>query len=153
MTVRGLATRFTLSIVGVLAGASLSVLSVQAAQEHDHGGPVPNALLKLVRQITEPYKSVAAAEAAGYGLAFGCVSGPDAGAMGLHYVNMPLVLDGEIDPRTVTAWDRRTRRTKPSSASSRTSRWGCPSMPTRAACRSAAARTGSALRTAGTSAP
>ena len=32
----------------------------------------------------------------GYALAFGCVSGPDAGAMGLHYVNMPLVLDGEI---------------------------------------------------------
>ena len=29
---------------------------------------------------------------------FGCVSGPDSGAMGLHYVNMPLVLDGEIDP-------------------------------------------------------
>ncbi len=28
---------------------------------------------------------------------FGCVSGPDSGAMGLHYVNLPLVLDGVID--------------------------------------------------------
>jgi hypothetical protein len=30
---------------------------------------------------------------------FGCVSGPDDGAMGLHYVNMDLVLDGALDPR------------------------------------------------------
>ena len=28
---------------------------------------------------------------------FGCVSGPDVGAMGLHYVNFPLVMDGELD--------------------------------------------------------
>jgi len=28
------------------------------------------------------------AEAEGYSLLFGCVSGPDAGAMGLHYVNL-----------------------------------------------------------------
>ena len=98
MTVRGLATRFTFAIVGTLAVASLSAPSAKAADEHDHGAPVPNALVKLVQRITEPYKSVAAAEAAGYSLAFGCVSGPDAGAMGLHYVNMPLVLDGEIDP-------------------------------------------------------
>ena len=67
------------------------------AQEHAHGAPVSNDLVKVVRDVTEPYKNVAAAEAAGYALAFGCVSGPDAGAMGLHYVNMPLVLDGEID--------------------------------------------------------
>jgi hypothetical protein len=37
------------------------------------------------------------AEAEGYHLAFGCVSGPDSGAMGLHYVNMALVGDGELD--------------------------------------------------------
>ena len=28
---------------------------------------------------------------------FGCVSGPDYGAMGLHYVNLDLVGDGELD--------------------------------------------------------
>ena len=107
MTVRGLATRFTFAIVGTLAVASFSIAPAHAADEHEHGGgPVPNELVKLVRQITAPYKSVAAAEAAGYGLAFGCVSGPDAGAMGLHYVNMPLVLDGEIDPPAITAWAR-----------------------------------------------
>lgn len=29
---------------------------------------------------------------------FGCVSADDAGAMGLHYVNLPLVTDGQLDP-------------------------------------------------------
>jgi len=97
MTGRGMA-RVTVSLVGMLAVASLCSSPAKAADEHDHGGQVPSGLVKLVREITEPYKSVGAAEAAGYALAFGCVSGPDAGAMGLHYVNMPLVLDGEIDP-------------------------------------------------------
>jgi hypothetical protein len=98
MTVRGLVTRFTFALAATLAVAGLSVSRAHAADEHDHGGPTTGPLVKLVRQITEQYKNVAAAEAAGYGLAFGCVSGPDAGAMGLHYVNMPLVMDGEIDP-------------------------------------------------------
>src|SRR5512144_1575891 len=71
MTVRGLVTRITCSIIAMLAVASLSAPSAKAAEKHDHGGSAPSALVKLVRQITEPYKSVAAAEAAGYGLAFG----------------------------------------------------------------------------------
>jgi hypothetical protein len=98
MTGKGFATRITVSLVGMFAVASLSASPATAADEHEHGGPVSGALVKLVREITEPYKNVGAAEAAGYALAFGCVSGPDSGAMGLHYVNMPLVLDGEIDP-------------------------------------------------------
>ena len=98
MTARGFATRFTFFIVGVLAVASLCASPAQTADEHNHGS-ASNALVKLVREITEQYKDVAVAKAAGYALAFGCVSGPDAGAMGLHYVNMPLVLDGEIDAK------------------------------------------------------
>ena len=35
----------------------------------------------------------------GYTLMFGCVSGPDFGAMGLHFVNMNLVGDPSLDPR------------------------------------------------------
>jgi hypothetical protein len=54
-------------------------------------------LLKTVREATERFRDVAVAEAEGYKLMFGCVSGPDYGAMGLHYVNLPLVLDGELD--------------------------------------------------------
>ena len=92
------ATRFTLSALATLALASLSASPARAGQEHSHGGGAPsNGLAQAVRQITEPYKNVSAARDAGYALAFGCVSGPESGAMGLHYVNMPLVMDGEID--------------------------------------------------------
>ena len=100
MTSRGFTTGVWAFILGVAAVACLFASPALAADEqHDHGGPVPNALVKQVREITEQYKDVAVAKAAGYALAFGCVSGPDSGAMGLHYVNMPLVLDGEIDAR------------------------------------------------------
>ena len=47
-------------------------------------------LISAVRQATERFKDVKVAEAEGYSLMFGCVSGPDYGAMGLHYVNLPL---------------------------------------------------------------
>jgi methanethiol S-methyltransferase len=55
------------------------------------------AFVNLVRASTERFRDVSVAEAEGYGLLFGCVSGPDVGAMGLHYVNFPLVMDGELD--------------------------------------------------------
>ena len=50
--------------------------------------------VKLVRESTARFRDVAVAEAEEYVLQFGCVSGPDAGAMGIHFVNMPLVFDG-----------------------------------------------------------
>jgi hypothetical protein len=57
------------------------------------------ALLKIVRDNTERFKDVTVAEAEGYALQFGCVTGPDSGAMGLHYVNMDLVNRGELDAK------------------------------------------------------
>jgi hypothetical protein len=57
-----------------------------------------SALLKIVRDSTARFKDVSVAEAEGYALQFGCVSGPDAGAMGLHFVNGALVASGAIDP-------------------------------------------------------
>ena len=56
-----------------------------------------NTLVKTVREATERFRNVSVAEGEGYGLLFGCVSGGDYGAMGLHYVNFPLVIDGKID--------------------------------------------------------
>jgi hypothetical protein len=56
-----------------------------------------SALIKIVRESTERFKDVSMAEAEGYALQFGCVSGPDAGAMGLHFVNRPLVSGGVLD--------------------------------------------------------
>ena len=53
--------------------------------------------MKIVRENTERFKDASAAEAEGYSLLFGCVSGPDAGAMGLHYVNLKFVASGLVD--------------------------------------------------------
>src|SRR5215469_4255299 len=55
------------------------------------------ALLKIVRDSTERFKDVHQAEREGYALQFGCVSGSDNGAMGLHYVNGELVNKGVLD--------------------------------------------------------
>jgi hypothetical protein len=55
------------------------------------------ALLRIVRDSTERFKDVAVARAEGYALQFGCVSGADSGAMGLHYVNADLVARGILD--------------------------------------------------------
>ena len=56
-----------------------------------------SSLVEMVRHATEKFKTVEAAEAAGYGMFHGCVSGPQEGAMGVHYVNGDLVGDGAIN--------------------------------------------------------
>jgi hypothetical protein len=68
------------------------------AQQQQSGLDQANALVQAVRQSTEQFKDVAAAQAAGYALQFGCVSGEDSGAMGLHYINADLVNSGVLDP-------------------------------------------------------
>jgi hypothetical protein len=71
------------------------------AQTHTarHGGTQAGALIKVVREATERFRDVKVAESEGYELAFGCVSGGEYGAMGLHYVNFSLVMDdGVLDP-------------------------------------------------------
>jgi hypothetical protein len=79
-------------VAGAVAAGCLGSSSVRADERKDAG-----ALVRVVRESTERFKDVAVAEAEGYGLAFGCVSGPDSGAMGMHFVNGDLVADGEID--------------------------------------------------------
>jgi hypothetical protein len=51
----------------------------------------------MVREATRQFIDVNAATAAGYAPFLGCVTGPDQGAMGIHYVNGSLVAGGEID--------------------------------------------------------
>jgi hypothetical protein len=87
---------YTFGLLAALGTGSPRV----AAQSHDHGThrrDAAGAFVKLVRESTERFKDVEAAKAEKYELAFGCVSGPDYGAMGMHFVNFPLVLDGELD--------------------------------------------------------
>ena len=62
------------------------------------GKDAAGALVKAVREATARFRDPAVAENEGYQLLFGCVSGPDAGAMGLHYVNLELVGDPALDP-------------------------------------------------------
>jgi len=104
--VGNVATNVASSIVGVLVVVALSPVAAFAQGDHAHAAAAQltpdqktraNALVEVVREATERFKDVRIAQAEGYGLQFGCVSGPDAGAMGLHFVNFPLVGDGELD--------------------------------------------------------
>jgi len=71
--------------------------NAQQQEQSHHPQNSSGALLTAVRDATEKYKDVKVAEAAGYHLQFGCVTGSDSGAMGLHYVNGDLVNSGVID--------------------------------------------------------
>ena len=96
---------------GFLVSLSLSVFAVafvaalprQAIGDHGQGSAElkqhAGELVRAVREATRRFRDVDQAEAEGYQLLFGCVSGPDDGAMGLHYVNMELVIDAALDPR------------------------------------------------------
>ena len=100
-----LATTLTrVSVAALMLAASAPMAAAQGHDEHGTPGsphkptPQENALVKAVRDATDRFKNVTsvAGPGEGYELAFGCVSGGDFGAMGLHYVNMSLV-DGILD--------------------------------------------------------
>src|SRR5437764_149163 len=84
----------------VIAVSLINIYSLRALAQDGHGHTqevTPDRqrqageLIRIVRESTERFKDVSVAEAEGYALQFGCVTGPDAGAMGLHYVNSALV--------------------------------------------------------------
>lgn len=68
-----------------------------AATQHEQGEVADGPLTRAVRQATSSLQDPQAAVGAGYALASGCVSGPEEGAMGVHYVNEALVGDGALD--------------------------------------------------------
>ncbi len=95
------------SLIGIFlaVGASLSADSVAddaakqaqqrpSPQHHDQTGE----FIKVAREATFRFKDVSVAVAEGYVEQFGCVSGSDEGAMGVHYVNFPMVADPALDP-------------------------------------------------------
>jgi len=94
-----------------LTGISLLGLGIVCALAQDgHSHPATEgqltaqkkadagALIRIVRDSTERFKDVRVAENEGYALMFGCVTGPDSGAMGLHYVNGNILSTNELDP-------------------------------------------------------
>src|SRR4051812_6505060 len=110
MTTKQITTLVRISATSILRLAALSAIVLVntwafralAQDGHSH---TPSAdqqndagtLLKVVRESTERFKDVSVAQAEGYALQFGCVSGSDSGAMGLHYVNGNLVNSGMLD--------------------------------------------------------
>jgi hypothetical protein len=99
MKVRQFAMQFRFSIVALVLVSACSMHGL-AQDDHSHTMTEQNhqttteqqsVLLKLVREATARFKDVSEAEKAHYALLFGCVSGPDEGAMGLHFVNMDLL--------------------------------------------------------------
>jgi hypothetical protein len=90
--------------VGILLPCFAAAIALTAAnalpqelQHANHGEAAPAKLVQIVKDATRQFKNVNAATGAGYQPAFGCVSGPDHGAMGVHYINGPLVVDGKVD--------------------------------------------------------
>lgn len=89
------------SVLFVLTVASTSLsalasLRVDAAQHAGHAGGSPSAFVEAVRQATERFRDIRNVPAE-YGPVLGCVSGPDEGAMGVHFVNPGLLTDGALD--------------------------------------------------------
>jgi hypothetical protein len=84
-----------LLLIGLVALSFFALTSVALAGSHK--SELGDNLVEAVRQATTGFKDVNAAKSAGYGLFHGYVSGPQEGAMGIHFVNGDLVGDGEID--------------------------------------------------------
>ena len=96
--------RNSMLALAVLAAGASHALAQDAHKAHMEAmKKTPSAsaatLLQIVRESTDRFKDVNVAMAEGYALQFGCVSGSDSGAMGLHYVNGDLVASGILDPK------------------------------------------------------
>jgi len=108
MNVGRFAASWKYSVLGILLFGGCLSSPVLAQGDHSHmssSQPMTadqktkmNALVKIVRESTERFRDVAVAQAEGYQLQFGCVSGPDFGAMGLHFVKGDYIGDDVIDP-------------------------------------------------------
>jgi hypothetical protein len=96
MSTRVLCAASLIALAATLLAAGDSATN-DSEQAHAAHGTAPAALVQLVRDATQQFINVNAATAAGYQPFLGCVSGPDHGAMGQHYVNYALYGDGVID--------------------------------------------------------
>jgi hypothetical protein len=91
--------------IGIIGTALLAAASTaagapsqsddNAAWDFAHHRASP--LVQAVRDATARYQDVSKAEADGYTPVLGCVSGPDMGAMGMHYLKASLLGDGVVD--------------------------------------------------------
>jgi hypothetical protein len=86
-----------IALVGLAAAALIATNSLALAGRVEPHTAAGAPLVDEVRRATGRFQDMAAAQAAGYALFHGCVSGPQGGAMGVHFVNGDLVGDGKLD--------------------------------------------------------
>ena len=72
--------------------------AVAAAPPEDRNSP-STGLVREVRLGTQDFRNPMTALGAGYGSTGSCVTGPQEGAMGIHYANGALIGDGLLDPQ------------------------------------------------------
>ena len=108
MTIGRFATKFQLSTIAVLVLASAWPSRAMAQDDHSHmisagdHNPTPeqkkqqNALVQEVRRVTAQFQHHPPSDRA---LVFGCVSGGDFGAMGMHFLKGSVLNDGEVQHR------------------------------------------------------
>ena len=103
------ATRLAVIGLGVVACAVPAVMALGGT--HDRPDDA-TGLVREVRQATRAFHDVDAAMAAGYSSAGSCVSGPEVGAMGVHFPNGDLVGDGalEADSPEILVYEQRNGR-------------------------------------------
>jgi hypothetical protein len=77
----------------VLAGAPGLAAASEPATTQASG------LVEVVLRATERYRDPAEAEGQGWLSANACVSGPEEGAMGVHFIKGSILFDGTIDPQ------------------------------------------------------
>jgi len=101
MNRRELAQSFARSLIGALVVAGSWAAHPLAHDDHSGGTASDDhqrgALIQAVREATDRFRDPMFAQAEGYTPLFGCVSGPERGAMGLHFVNFPFAGDGQLD--------------------------------------------------------
>jgi hypothetical protein len=95
---------------GLAAALSCGPATPAAAQ-----GLAPGTgLVQVVQRATERYRDPADADAQGWKSAGACVSSPEEGAMGVHFIKGSILFDGTFDPQEPEALiyeitDRRAR--------------------------------------------
>ncbi len=88
---------FAMLRMAALSALVMAMPILAIAGDSDHHSP--STLVQIVRANTAQFINVNNLKGTGYAPLFGCVSGPDHGAMGIHYINLGLVGDGMIDER------------------------------------------------------
>jgi hypothetical protein len=80
---------------GLAAALSCGSVGLAASEGFQQG---PAGLVETVQRAVERYRDPADADAQGWKSANACVSGPEEGAMGVHFIKGSILFDGALNP-------------------------------------------------------